>query len=314
MPGIEGGINPERKAQSTELQTMDDLSFVVVQEDDPDFATALSILNTNGEQSEQDLLAKAKEEIKRKHWWLQERWQEKGLPNEQVSIRVEDYTAEFYNYGQELTSAQIEELQKTVEVLGQIPGKPVRYIVIDDIQAFNDQNSEDGRGYAYPAQSMVVLYPRAMSAEPHRVANTSGFAGTLTHEYAHILPEGSFWDDWRKKFGWKSLDEIDYSKPAPKSYATDQEDRCVTDYAKFSPDEDICESLVSAVHNPSVLDDERLQFIRERWLKDVKAVPPDQISLTRKNGKAVELPQAPKVVKYKTRISTFKMGTITPKS
>lgn len=304
----EGGNPPK-------IQNIGDITFEVVKEGDPDFATTISVLNTNGEQSEQELLEKAKKEVVRVNWWLQDRWQEKGLPKEQVSIRIDNYSVEFYNYGPELSSTQVQELQKTVEVLAQIPGKAVKYIVIDDKQAFNDQNEEDGRGYAYPAQSMVVLYPRAMSAEPHRIPNTSGFAGTLTHEFGHILPEGSgLWDEWRKRFGWKILDDIDYSRPAPKSYVTDQEDRCVTDYAKFSPDEDISESLVAAVHNPSVLDAERLEFLREKWLGDVKVVPADQVSLTRKTGTAVKMPEAPKVIKYKTRVSTFKVGTIKPKN
>ncbi len=302
----EANINPDiQKAQSNRAQTVDDLSFEVVQEGDVDFNTALRILNINGEQSEQELLEKAKEEIKRKYWWLQERWQRKGVPREQISIRIGDYSVELYNYGQELTLTQMEELQNIMAVLAQIPGKEVKYVVIDNEQAFNDQNQEDGRGYAYPTQSMIALYPRAMSGEPHRIPNTSGFIGTLVHEYAHVLPEGNFWNDWRVQFGWKPLSEIDYSKSAPKSYSTDQESRCVTDYAKFSPDEDICESLVAAVNNPTTLDDERLQFIQDRWLKDIRPLSPDEISIARKSKEEVVLPKIPETVKYKIRASTF---------
>ena len=230
----ENDFNPDiQKAKSTKIQTVDDLRFEVVQENDPDFKTALQILNMDGEEPEQGLLEKAKQETKRTNWWLQERWQKKGLPKEQVSIHIGSYSAELYNYGQELTPIQMKELQRIMTVLSQIPGKKVKYVVIDDKQVFNDQDQEDGRGYAYPAQRMVTLYPRAMSNQPHRIPNTSGFVGTLIHEYGHILPEGTFRGDWSAKFGWKPLDEIDYSRPAPKSYSTDQEDRCVTDYAKF---------------------------------------------------------------------------------
>ena len=46
---------------SKKIQSIDDLAFEVVKDGDPDFATALSVLNTNGEQSEQELLEKARQ-------------------------------------------------------------------------------------------------------------------------------------------------------------------------------------------------------------------------------------------------------------
>jgi len=144
-----------------------------------------------------------------------------------------------------------------------------------------------------------------LSSEPHRIPNTSGLKGTLLHEYGHVLQQGEFWNEWRKAFGWvsKPEEEIDWKVATPRMHDTNQPERCVSDYARISPDEDICESFAAAVNNPAVLDPERLEFIRERWLKSIQETGSMPVSIEVRAGDDIQLPKAPYVVKYKTTVS-----------
>src|SRR3990167_10287176 len=82
--------NPQNNTeQLPQLQTIDDIEFELITEGDPDFDDAISVVNTNGKKTEQELLDDAKKEIIRRSWWLQDQWRAKGLPQEQVSIRAE---------------------------------------------------------------------------------------------------------------------------------------------------------------------------------------------------------------------------------
>lgn len=300
------------------LQTIDDISFEVVNKDDSDFDTALTVINTNGEKTEKELLDEAEKEAVRLNWWLQEYWQRKGIPREQISIRTDNLNIELYNYGQELNPHQLEDLERVIARLSKISipnqGSKIRYITIDNEDQMNDQNGENKRGYAFPAQKMISLYPRAVSPEPHRIENTSGLAGTVAHEFGHIYLSagGDFWNGWRLAFGWKMLpdDQVDWKKPAPKTYGTNQSGRCVTEYAQFSPDEDVCESLAATINNPDVLDAERLAFIKEHWFKVVESKE-TETNIQKKVGKDVELPKAPDKIKYKVKVATFRAGVIT---
>ncbi len=314
MNDSESRHNPDlQRDQNSRIQTVDDLDFQLVQPGEPDFDTAIEIYQTKGEASPESMTQKAKEEFKRSKWWLQEYWQEKGIPKEQITIRAGAISAELYNYGSELRPDQVAELEKIMTTLGAIPLpdqlQSVKYILLDNKTKINPNNDEEQRGNAFRSQGMLALYPRAMSDESHRIPNTTSFAGTLVHEYGHPLQqEGDFLDMWTKTFGWKlkPYEEVDWSKEVPKRYTSDQLDRCVSDYAKISPDEDICESLVAAVNNPDALDPERLKFIQDRWLKNVNPESAPQASLTIRSGNDVELPRTQDVIKYKVKVSKFK--------
>lgn len=295
--------------QIPKLQTIEDISFEEAKEGDPDFDTAIRVINTNGQKSGEELLEAAKKEVVRLNWWLQEYWQGKGMPKEQFSIHADALNCDLFNYGQPLQPEQAEEIRKLLGTISQIPSerlKDVRYIVIDNQDRPNDQNGEDMRGYAFTNEKMIVLYPRALSAEPHRIANTSGLAGTLVHEVGHILQDGAFVEEWKKRFNWKELEESQIVRGLVRTQDNEQPERLVTDYAKFSPAEDICESFSAAVNNPDVLDPERLAFIRERWLR--ASEQETNISLAKKD--TVEPPQAPSQIKYKIKVSSFSIGKV----
>ena len=310
--------NPQNSIErSLKLQTIDDIKFELVGEDDPDFEKSLTVINTNGKRSERELLEDAEKVIIEQNWWLQEYWQKRGVPREQISVKTDNLVLELYNYGQELNPSQAEDLKRVIGALSRasIPeqNKRIKYIAITNQDELNDQNGENKRGYAFPSSKMVALYPRAVSPEPHRIPNTSSFAGTLAHEFGHIYlsADSDFWNDWRRNFGWKTLpdDQVDWSKAAPKRYSTNQPERCITDYALFSPDEDICESLSAVVNNPEVLDTERRVFVRERWLKEVESKEVE-VDLEKKVGNDIQLPKVPDTVKYRAKVMNFSFGAI----
>lgn len=302
MTNPDFGSNPE--AQIERPQSLEDLTFNKVEQGDPDFDTALRISHT-GDKTEEQLLEAAKQDTRRTNWWLQEEWQKKGIPKEQYSIEANGFAVELYNYGQVLTPEQMAEINRVVAVISQIPLpdrlKRGRYIAINSESKFNDKDGEDMSGYSHYESNMIELFPRAVSSEPHRIPETTRLAGTVAHEFGHILQDTDFVQEWKKRFGWEELEQTQQVRSIVKTHETKFPERCVSDYAKFSPEEDICESLAAAINNPKVLDPGKLAFIQERWLNNVR---PDIQATTLKKDK-VELPKVPNPVKYKVRVSKF---------
>jgi hypothetical protein len=296
---------PSNHIEQTKLQTIEDVQFSLITEEDPDFETAITVNNYNGKKTPQELEKEAKNEIISTHWWLQEEWATKGAPKEQVSIKIDNLNIEMFNYGQELNPSQLEETKKILIKLSQasIPDQNsrVKYVAINDKDEMNANNGENKRGYAFRNSKMVALYPRAMSPEPHRIPDTSSFAGTLAHEFGHMYTKlgDQFVAEWMEKFGWEILpeDKIDYSAPSVKIFTTDKLDRCITDYAQFSPEEDICESLSAVINNPAVLDAEKRAFIEERWFKEEPIEK--EIIIDKKTSKDIKMPRVPDKIKYK---------------
>jgi len=276
------------------LQTINDITFEVTDENDSD-PSVLTVFQT-GEKAAAELLADTKKEMVKSHWWLNEYWQKKGMPKEQISIRAGDLSLELYNYGLTLSPSQLEELKGIVAALSQVPipnlGSRIKYILIDNLGQINEQEGEQQRGEASFPERMIRLFPRAISSELHRVEGVSGLAGTVAHEFGHIFinADSKFADKWRSTFGWE---------PGQDRFRTTQPERCVTTYAQYSEDEDICESLAAVLNNPSVLDRDKLVFLRERWLKNIKS---GRVKVGLQKREKTELPLAPKQVKYKVRV------------
>lgn len=298
---------PANHIEQTKLQTIEDVQFYLITEEDPDFANALTIKNHSGVKKPEDLEKEARKKIIDSNWWLMKEWAIKGLPKEQISIKIDDLSIELYNYGKELTPSQMDETKMILSKLAQvsIPDQKskVRYIAISDKDELNVNNDEDKRGYAFRDSKMIALYPRAMSPEPHRIPNTSSFAGTLGHEFGHIYAEvnDEFTNAWMKKFGWKALpgteEIVSTSKQFKEMFAVEEPGRCITDYAQLSPNEDICESLSAVINNPAVLDKERRDFIMEQWFQE-KLVE-KEVVIDKKTSGDIKMPRVPEKIKYR---------------
>lgn len=308
---------PDYRRGFHQYENIDNLTFQVVDNMDPDYDTAIKITNPKSELTAPELERRAREETKQNNWWLNEYWQAKGDPKEQLNIQVGGQNIELYNFGAELTPEQTAELQGIMAkfnrsaVRGKLKG--LQYILIDDNPKIDPKTNEPRRGYAYNEMNAIGLYPRAVSNEPHRVPNVSSFAGTLSHEVGHILADTAFVEKWKRRFGWEELpdDEVKVVGDLTVTKRNTQPERLISSYAGFTPEEDICESLVAAINNPQALDPERLVFLQESWLAGSPESGEQQVTITKKTGTEIQLPKSKQPIKYKVVASKiFVMGKI----
>lgn len=308
---------PDYKIGFHQYENIDNLTFQAVDNTDPGYETAMKIINPKSGLTDPELKRKAWEEVRRTTWWLDEYWQTKGDPKEQLSIQVGGQNIELYNFGVELTPEQTAELQGIMvkfnrsAIRGKLTG--LQYILIDDNPKIDPKTNEPRRGSAFNEMSAIALYPRAVSNEPHRVPNVSNFAGTLSHEVGHILADTAFVEKWKRKFGWEELpdDEVKVIGDLRVTKRCAQPERLISSYAGFSPEEDICESLVAAINNPQALDPERLVFLQESWLADSPESGGQQVTIAKKTGTEIQLPKSKQPIKYKVVAGKiFTMGKI----
>ncbi|MEI6266648.1 MAG: hypothetical protein WCP14_02050 [bacterium] len=261
--------------------------------------------------SQENIEEKAKEEIISNNWWLQDKWREKGIPEQQVSIKVGEYSLELYSFSQKIEDKRIFQLKSILEKFSNILGgealNTVKYILIDDKNEINKYTNEPLNGYAETGEGAIKLYPPALEDKQHRISATSNFEGTLIHELSHSLASKQL-DKWQKDFGWEHVPEgittpgglTLYFKPKDPS-------RCISEYAIHSAAEDFCDSMVAAIVDPDSLDPERLAFIRERVLPKES----NNIFATAevREGSDVSLPKIkqPVVVKVTPKINVVKI-------
>ena len=215
------------------------------------------------------------------NWFFKDYWLNKGKPKEKLLLESDNSNLEIYNYYNKLSDDQIEELKKVISIFTNIkemkPLSEVKYILIDDLQLKNPYDNEDMNGYGVNNDAAIKLYPAALNKLHHRVPNTSNLSGTLIHELAHSLSI-SIKNKWAKSFSWELLEKPIKTKGGVyKYYKVKSPERCISEYAKFHPHEDLCDSLVAAIMCPNLLDKERLKFIKNNILND------------RKNQKAVNI-------------------------
>ena len=234
-----------------QYDNIDVLPFQVVDESDPDYNQAIKVINVGNKLTPPELERKAREEVKASNWAANEYWQAKGDPKEQLSIQAGEQNFELYNFGVELTPEHVVELQS---IMGKFSRsaikeklKGLQYILIDNNPVMDPKTNEPRRGYAFNQMRAIVLYPRAVSSEPHRVPEVSSFAGTVSHEVGHILADTDFVEAWKAKFDWRRLEdkEVTTVGDLTVTYKNEHPEKLVSSYAGFTPEEDICDSLCS---------------------------------------------------------------------
>lgn len=264
--------NPrENLNEKLEYENIFDIHLQEVQKDDPHVKNTIIIRVNHGESNE-NIKNKVQEELIKKNWWLQDYWTKKGIPNEQISIKIGEINLEVYNFSAKLQDKHIEELKRAIKDLNKIQNgiifKNIKYILIDDKQAKNPRTGENLNGYSRAECNAIQIYPEGLRFIPHRIKEASNFEGTIIHEFAHNLNLDVF-NKWRQEFGWKDLDKPkQLSGGAFQYHVLDDPKRCVSDYAVFEPQEDLCESLVAALRSPGILDSQRAEFINRLFQKD----------------------------------------------
>ena len=213
-----------------------------------------------------ELEAKIRRELTWCCWWLQQYWCGKESPSEQYVLETDrDIRLGVYNYGDSLEQRHLDELAGVVKLYAPIRGgavlRAINYIVIDNLDYPNPQTGEPTNGQFRQMERSIVMFPSGLTFEPHRVAKTSNFTGTLIHELSHGIGV-DFLRKWIEKFKWHLRTQAGRlpGGMADENYCEEPE-RCVTDYARFNPGDDICESVVAALTDPGCLDAERMQFL-----------------------------------------------------
>ena len=231
------------------------------------------------------------------------------MPKEQVNIEIGDHKIALYNFNELLEGRHFEELKKAIEDFSEVNKsgeylKDFKYILINDKREINSRTDEELYGLNSVYQDSVIkVNPRATESDKFRIEGVSAFEATIIHELSHLIT-ADFVNKWAQKFNWHELKEP--KKLVGDAYAyfeSDNPERCISDYAKISPTEDVCESMVAALRKPELLDPEKLQFIRDELLQDSESLP---VTMERREGGGVELPKL-ESVNYKTEKSTMKI-------
>ena len=298
----------ERLEPKIEYQKITEILLEEVREDKPDFEKARKLyveINEPKEKSEEKL----RQELIRENWWFQPEWREKNIPKEQVEITIGDKKLNIYNFAEPLTIEHLEKLERVIKESSQIKNGElldrVKYILINDARKKSPYvENEEQNGFTYPNAQTIELNPPAIEFTPHRIKKVSNFEGTLIHEFSHNIVDTDveLFNKWNEKFGWEIIEQPIEKFPGgdPICYENEHPERCVSQYARLSPDEDIAESIVAALRDPKVLDPERLQFLKETLRLDkIDVVKAPEINIQRRSGKDIKLPQLESPVKYK---------------
>lgn len=250
------------------------------------------------------LLDDVRDQLIRENWWLQEYWQKKGLPKEQINITVNNQSITIYNWRDEkLAFDQINNIAQILGIFALIANrealKKCRYILIDNERSINPNSGEEINGYNADSYDALLLYPRSLDPIDFRISGVSNLEGTVIHELTHNLVDMIF-NEWVNKFDWEYL-----TKPRKlpggmtSSHKIKRPERLVTDYASTNPSEDICDSMVAALKRPEFLDPERLDFLQKTLIKTIDITQRFTTKVKRLHGNSITLPSIPSLFTFK---------------
>lgn len=262
-----------------------DLVGHIALEDVTDSAGAAEAIKVScdPDELEASVTLKVRQIIAERCWWLQEYWHAKGPPVQHMTVNGPSLSLHVYVFGQPLEKAYRETIARVVRMFAQIRRGiafcSLSYLLFDDTDYVNTQSGQSSLGWA-GGHDYIVFFPESRSFAPYRIEGITRFEGALIHEFAHKVlradwecaPSGEMMllNRWRMRFHWKFLPPGSSGRVLPGGELTgeviEEPSRCVTDYATSGPGDDFCESLVSALRAPSVLDPERLQFLRDEVL------------------------------------------------
>ncbi|MEI6478159.1 MAG: hypothetical protein WCO52_04190 [bacterium] len=283
--------------ENTKDESTHDFAIAKAEKGTPEYADAIP-LNLEGNESDEEIKRLITSELPNYFWWHKPKWKEKGAPLEMVRLRLASGgEIELYNWLRPLSEQELGELKEVVDTYAAIgEGKATQtlgYILI------NDQESEGRLKTGEPmngngslgvegGRNGIELYPPAFEGG-HRAALVSNFKGTLIHEGAHHLASQDVINEWTDTFEWDG--------PDPANLQVQEPDRCVTDYARTSPAEDICDSMAARLGGNPNLDTERGRFLDEKLLERRVAnrMADTELAL----GEDVKLPRLPETIYYR---------------
>lgn len=293
------------KEKQPKFQGMDSVVIKEAKEGDPDYENATEI-STEPEDSEERLKEKVREELIRKNWWFKEEWIKKGIPKEQILIKINGDEIDIYNWHEPIKDEQINTIKNVVKEFFLIDKEALmknRYILIDDERKKHFLTGEEENGYGAGKDRAMILYPRAFEPIEHRVPGVSNLEGTTIHELSHkvVKKNHKFKEEWTERFGEKTkFREKGRETPGGMRSFWKPKDNypCVSKLATYDSEEDICDSMVAALRNEQLLHPEKLESLREGI---IKLAEKKEVSLEtlKRSGKEISLPEIKSLVKFK---------------
>lgn len=250
--------------------------------------------------------------LRAKHWWLDGAFlEELGPLNEQYILNVGDHSIKIFNFWQELFDRQLEETKDAfAKVASYTPNSVlgVEEVIVPSRQKLNDKSGEPmyGDWLRMNRYKTFRVFPAAFADGSYRVSRkVSKLRGVLTHELVH--PEAERLSEaWSEMFGWRKVDKL---KEQPlflpggrkRWEICEQEERCVTDYAKSDVSEDICESGVAYLYDLFKLDPEKATFLGQEFPYQPHAF---DLSVVRVPSDQMGLPTLPRFMPYVLKIDS----------
>lgn len=282
------------------------------------------LITDSDKKNEQEIYKEIRHKVEERCWWLSEKWKEKGLPKEQIEIKIGDNKIEVYNFNREVEFSD-KHLEETVHILKKYEEydpellKKIKFILINNVQEPSLLDNEEKfplNGRHTKEQNMIELFPRGMRLDiEHRIPGISNFKGTMAHETYHHKVDADIVNDWRENFDWdwchnypddwlvketKSGRKFRLNKKTGRlnfSSFTNSPELCLNDYAQSDIDEDICDSAVATFFNPEFIKNVSIEkynkiksFSKAKETVGAKEIP---INFTRIPPDKIKLPELP---------------------
>lgn len=277
-----------------------DFDVIPAEEDSAEYSSAVEIQLTDDESPDQIKML-VKQELWKYFWWMNPHWKEKGRPTESVELILRSgRKVELINWSRPLNEKEVSEVKEVIDLFSEIyEGKALEslgYILLDGKPSSEILKTGDLRnGYGELTSQRdtndgIRLYPNALEGQHRAAEGISNLKGTLIHEATHHIARWNtpLLDDWMERFGWSNEDD---------TTVQERNSRCITDYATWKADEDVCESIVAKVGNNPALDHEKSMFIQERILEVKTNDGVDVLNIV--DGKSVRAPRLPQNIYYK---------------
>lgn len=329
---MEFGENDDIREKIAATGEMEESSFLIEEvfsEQSADF-----VISNADNKTDSEIRQEVENKIKKRCWWLDREWAEKGLPKEQIEVSIGEYNVTIYNFNSEIKFSAKHE-KELAEVFSDYYRedpelfRELDYILINDRQ----KDSLLGNNEKFPLNGgcvkvfrSIFFNPRGMKRDiDFRVPGVSNFKGTAAHEMCHLeIKDRKDWgnnerrDKWINKFGWHYCKDYpdewreieidsdrvicrnDRTKEIVFNNFTNKPELCLNDYTKTSYEEDICDSRVAYFYNPDSIKNicaDKYEDVKEFGIGKKGNIMVDknaEVSFKRIPTNEIKLPQKPR--------------------
>lgn len=291
MRGTVRNANPANQ-EKTKLALPIAFEAVKVSVTDPEANQALIITAPAGASHER-ISALIKDAIRSKYWQEADYYKQLGQPKEYIQFRLScGKTVEVYNWLRPLTNTEVRAIENVLTTFAGFAGgdalKATQFIFIDPTVTENPNMARRQRGHSAPMNG-VTLFGPALEDLEYEISGVRRLEAVLIHELAHKLA-AAIEPQWQLQFQW--------SAHPPKGWVCAEPHRCITEYAKILPIDDICESVVGLLRAPTTLDPERKNFLDRSFSRSIPEVLSPVIEKILVLHEGITMPEIPQRIYY----------------